>query len=83
MASQPPPPKNRSGFGRQAALAMELPFLIAGGAIAGGFIGYLLDKYLHTTPYLMLLIGAVGFAAGLRDLLRRLDKQDGPGSPQQ
>lgn len=62
---------------------MELPFLIAGGAIAGGFIGYLLDKYLHTTPYLMLLIGAVGFAAGLRDLLRRLDKQDGPGSPQQ
>jgi hypothetical protein len=31
----------------------------------------------------MLLIGAVGFAAGLRDLLRRLDKQDGPGRPQQ
>ena len=83
MASQPPPPKNRSGFGRQAALAMELPFLIAGGAIAGGFIGYLLDKYLHTTPYLMLLIGAVGFAAGLRDLLRRLDKQDGPSRPGQ
>ena len=48
MASEPPPPKNRSGFGRQAALAMELPFLIAGGAIAGGFIGYLLDDYFHT-----------------------------------
>ena len=83
MASEPPPSKNRSGFSRQAALAMELPFLIAGGAIAGGFLGYLLDNYFHTKPYLMLLIGAVGFAVGLRDLLRRLDKQDGPGRPQQ
>jgi F0F1-type ATP synthase assembly protein I len=83
MASEPPPSKNRSGFSRQAALAMELPFLIAGGAIAGGFLGYLLDNYFHTKPYLMLLIGAVGFAVGLRDLLRRLDKQDGPGPPQQ
>ena len=83
MASEPPPPKNRIGLGRQAALAMELPFLIAGGAIAGGLLGYLLDNYFHTKPYLMLLIGAIGFAAGLRDLLRRLDKQDGPGRPQQ
>ena len=83
MASEPPPSKNRSGFGRQAALAMELPFLIVGGAIAGGFLGYLLDNYFHTKPYLMLLVGAIGFAAGLRDLLRRLDKQDGPGRTQQ
>lgn len=83
MASESPSPKNRSGFGRQAAVAMELPFLIVGGAVAGGFIGYLLDNHFHTKPYGMLLLGAVGFAAGLRDLLRRLDKQDGPGSSKQ
>ncbi|HSY59449.1 MAG TPA: AtpZ/AtpI family protein [Terriglobales bacterium] len=81
MASQSPqPPENRGGFSRQAALAMELPFLIVGGALVGGFFGYLLDRYLHTKPYLMLVLGAAGFAVGVRDLIRRLGKDDGNGS---
>jgi len=58
------------------ALAMELPFLLAGGALVGGLFGYLLDRWLHTKPWLMILIGAVGFAVGLRDTLKRLDKSD-------
>jgi F0F1-type ATP synthase assembly protein I len=59
---------------------MELPFLIVGGALVGGFFGYLLDRYLHTKPYLMLVLGAAGFAVGIRDLIRRLGKDDGNGS---
>ena len=58
------------------ALAMELPFLLAGGALVGGLFGFLLDRWLHTKPWLMIFIGAVGFAVGLRDMLKRLDKSD-------
>jgi F0F1-type ATP synthase assembly protein I len=58
------------------ALARELPFRLAGGALVGGLFGYLLDRWLHTKPGLMILIGAVGFAVGLRDMLKRLDKSD-------
>jgi F0F1-type ATP synthase assembly protein I len=35
-----------------------------------------LDRWLHTKPFLMILVGAVGFAVGLRDMLKRLDKSD-------
>jgi F0F1-type ATP synthase assembly protein I len=77
MASPPPnPQKNPSGFARQFALAMELPFLLVAGALVGGLFGFLLDRWLHTKPFLMLILGAVGFIASVRDMLRRLQKDD-------
>jgi F0F1-type ATP synthase assembly protein I len=81
MASPPPdPPKNPGGFTRQFALAMELPFLLVGGALVGGLLGFLLDRWLHTKPFMMLILGAVGFIAAVRDMLRRLQKDDPDGS---
>jgi F0F1-type ATP synthase assembly protein I len=71
-----PPRKSPGAVSRQMALAMELPFLLAGGALVGGFLGYLLDHWLHTKPILMLLVGATGFGAGLWDMLKRLQKSD-------
>jgi ATP synthase protein I len=76
MASQDPSPRKRSTGASQMALAMELPFVLAGGALVGGLFGYLLDRWLHTKPFLMILIGALGFAVGLRDMLKRLQKSD-------
>jgi ATP synthase protein I len=72
--------KSAGSFARQFALATELPFLLVGGVVGGAFLGYLLDRWLHTKPYLMLVMGAVGFAVGLRDLLRRLSKSDSDSS---
>jgi F0F1-type ATP synthase assembly protein I len=72
----PPPRKNPGAPARQLALAMELPFLLVGGALVGGFLGYLLDHWLHTKPFLMLLVGAAGFGVGLWDMLKRLQKDD-------
>jgi len=46
----------------------------------GGGLGYFLDRSLHTKPYLMLVLGAVGFVIGVRDLLRRLQKDDPNGT---
>jgi F0F1-type ATP synthase assembly protein I len=77
MASTPPTPrKNPGGVSRQFALAMELPFLLVGGALVGGLIGFLLDRWLHTKPFLMLILGGLGFIASVRDMLRRLQKND-------
>lgn len=72
----PEPGKGPGSFARQLALATELPFVLAGGAVAGGFLGYLLDRWWHTKPLFMMVLGAVGFFAGLRDVLRRLQKDD-------
>jgi ATP synthase protein I len=72
--------KSAGSAARQFALATELPFLLVGGVVGGAFLGYLLDRWLHTKPYLMLVMGAVGFAGGLRDLLRRLSKSDSDSS---
>ena len=68
--------KTPGDFARQFALAMEYPFLLAGSVVAGGFLGYLMDRWMHTKPFLMLLLGAAGFAVGLRDMLRRMAKDE-------
>jgi len=56
----------------QAAMAMELPFVLVAAVVVGGLFGYFLDRWLHTKPWLLILFGAVGFYAGVRDVLRRL-----------
>jgi len=82
MSIDNPEPKSKvGGMARQFALATELPFLVAAGALGGGLIGWLLDRWLHTAPWLMLAVGAVGFFAAVRDMLRRLDKHDRDAAP--
>jgi ATP synthase protein I len=70
---------NAGGSARQFAEAMELPFVIVGAVILGGGVGWLLDRHLHTAPWLMLAVGSLGFAVGLRDVLRRATLHDNNG----
>jgi len=56
---------------RQSALAMELPFTIVAAIVFPGFLGYLADKWLHTSPWLMIAAGALGFISSLVDIARR------------
>lgn len=70
----PKPSKAQKAVGdtmRQSATAMELPFTIVGAIIVPGFLGYLADKWLHTSPWLMILGGALGFVSSLVDIARR------------
>jgi len=53
-------------------MAMELPFVLVAAVVVGGLIGYFLDRWLHTKPWLLILFGVIGFYAGVRDVLRRL-----------
>jgi F0F1-type ATP synthase assembly protein I len=76
VASQDPgPDKRNASFLRQLSMAMELPFVMVGGILIGGGVGYLLDRWLHTAPALALLGGACGFGIALRDILRRLSRE--------
>lgn len=64
----------------QIALVTELPFVLVGATLAGAVAGYFLDGWLHTGPWLLLIFGAVGFAGGMRELMRRLNSLT-PKSP--
>jgi ATP synthase protein I len=70
-----PAEKEAGGFSRQFAMAMELPFILVTSVGVGGALGFFLDRWLHTKPFLMLIFGTLGFIGGLRDVLRRLAKQ--------
>jgi F0F1-type ATP synthase assembly protein I len=68
----PPSAPKLKNFSTQFGLAMELPFVLAGATVVGGFLGYLLDHWLHTKLVFTLILGALGFIAGVRDVLVRL-----------
>ncbi|MGB8472883.1 MAG: AtpZ/AtpI family protein [Candidatus Acidiferrum sp.] len=76
--SSPPSPRKAKDFSTQFGLAMELPFMLFGAIAIGGLLGYLLDHWLHTKVLFTLILGGLGFYAGLRDVLRRLPA-DGDG----
>jgi len=75
--SAKPGSKKTKDFASLPALALELPFTMAGAMFVGAAIGYFLDRWLHTKPWLTLVFGALGFFAGLREVLRRLPAGNG------
>lgn len=84
MDEQPDNPKSPSPktqkvakHSQQAALAMELPFTIVGAVLLGGLLGYFLDRWLHTKMIFIFVLGALGFAGGIKEVLRRLSQSDG------
>jgi ATP synthase protein I len=70
----------------QLGAAMELPFSFVGAVFMGGLIGYFLDRWLHTGPWLMVVFGCFGFAGGILEIVRRFnpkgsDRDDDRPSP--
>ena len=60
----------------QFALALELPFLLIGGVLIGGGLGYLADRSMRTSPAFTLIGGLLGFAGAVWDIVRRLLRQE-------
>jgi F0F1-type ATP synthase assembly protein I len=59
-------------YSTTTALALELPFTIVGAVLVGGVLGYFLDHWLHTNWVFTLILGGLGFAGGVREVIRRL-----------
>jgi ATP synthase protein I len=59
---------------------MEVPFTFVAAVALGGLIGYALDKWLHTGPWLMVLFGGFGFAGGILEIARRFAPKDSGSS---
>ncbi|MGH9770983.1 MAG: AtpZ/AtpI family protein [Candidatus Acidiferrales bacterium] len=68
--------KDTGGTIKQIALAFELPFMVVAPVLLGGGIGYLLDRWLHTKPLLMIVLGIVGVILGIRDALKAASAED-------
>jgi ATP synthase protein I len=60
------PPSHGSALGQALRLGVEL---VAGVAV-GGFIGWALDRFIGTAPFLMVLFLALGAAAGILNVVR-------------
>lgn len=76
MPVEEPPRKRPTAFLRALAYALELPFILVAGVVIGGGIGWWLDQYVGTAPLLAIVLGLLGFIAGLREILRRIPQND-------
>jgi F0F1-type ATP synthase assembly protein I len=74
----PAPRKNPSRSMNQLAMALELPFIMIACIVIAGGAGYLIDRWLHTSPAFTLILGFLGFGGGIWDIIRRLSRSD-PG----
>ena len=58
---------------------MDLPFVLVGAVVIGAGAGYFADRSLGTSPALTLILGALGFAAGIYEVVRRLTRRNPDG----
>lgn len=74
--SAPPPLRKAQNTSTQLGNAMDLPFTFVAAVVVGGLIGYFLDQWLHTSPWLMVIFGGLGFAGGILEIMRRFRPKD-------
>ncbi len=70
------PPQSGDARARGEAFARAFRFVaeLLVGVGVGGFIGWVLDRQLGTAPWLLVLFVALGFAAGLLNVIRAAQK---------
>ena len=69
--SNSPAPAKANNFSSSIRHGHGAPLRPRGCCSAGGVLGFFLDRWFHTKPYLMLVFGALGFFGGVRDIIRR------------
>jgi len=63
-------PEERSSRGTSIGIAFRLTTELVAGLVVGGGIGFLLDKWLGTGPFLLLIFFVLGVAAGILNVFR-------------
>lgn len=69
-------PGKQSEMWAQVAFYTGLGFILPAGAVAGYFLGGLLDKWLHVGVALPVVMGFLGAAGGVVEVLRILTREE-------
>jgi F0F1-type ATP synthase assembly protein I len=72
----PGSPGKQANLWAQVGLYTSLGFILPAGALLGGAGGWLLDRWLRTSPLLAVTMGFLGAAAGLIEVLRILSRAE-------
>lgn len=62
--------RDRSSANRGMAYGLRMASELVAAVLVGGVIGYGLDQLLGTTPWLFMIMFLIGFAAGVRNVMR-------------
>jgi len=71
-----PLPGKQSDVWTQVAYYSSLGFILPAAAVAGYGVGWLLDRWLHTSPVLSIVLTMLGVAGGLIELLQMLKRAE-------
>ncbi len=75
----PKTPGKQMSLWAQVGFYTSLGFILPAGTVGGFGLGWWLDRWLHTSPVLALIMGLLGAAAGVMEILRiltRAEKRD-------
>ncbi|MEQ1647742.1 MAG: AtpZ/AtpI family protein [Hyphomicrobiaceae bacterium] len=74
-------PRASSNQGNAMAKGMRAATELIGGVVAGAGLGWVLDKWLGTTPGLFILGFLLGSAAGMLNIIRMAQREKTPPAP--
>jgi len=61
---------SQTPFPRRVGLYLGVAFELTGTILGGLLVGYLLDQYYSTSPWLLILIGAIAFVGAFVRLIK-------------
>jgi len=67
----------RDGLKREENRGWSIAIEFIGAILVGAFLGWLIDRWLGTAPFAMILFFVLGFGAGLRAVMRKSGEFDG------
>lgn len=71
-----PQKPNQRGIWGQVAFYTSLGFIIPGAVIGGVLLGWFLDEYLHTAPFLSIIGGIAGAVGGIVEIYQILTRAE-------
>lgn len=76
-AAQREQASSRDGSKRAESKSWSVAVEFVGAMLVGGFIGWFIDRQAGTGPWGMIVLLLLGFATGLRSVLRQQKNSDG------
>lgn len=75
------PRRGDTSQGNAMAKGLRISAELIGGVVVGGGLGWLLDKWLGTFPWLFILFFLLGSAAGMLNIVRQAQREKTPPAP--